>query len=125
MLHLAYPDISTWVEKHNRYSNWEAHVELSGQYWKHGSGLTAPGWKRRVRSWSRQVPFRPGLRFFYHYVLRRGFLDGFEGYVLCRLLGMYELLTVLKNRELDGAGGKHRGRNALRVSEPQAQVPAA
>src|SRR5882724_11915487 len=24
MLHCAYPDIYTWIEKHNRYSNWEA-----------------------------------------------------------------------------------------------------
>ena len=125
MLHFAYPDISTWVEKHNRYSNWEAHVELAGQHRKHGPGLTAPGWKRRVRSWSRYAPFRPGLRFLYHYVLRRGFLDGFEGYVLCQLLGMYELLTVLKSRELDGAVGKERCRNPLRISEPQAPAPVA
>ncbi len=27
MLHYAYPDIYTWMEKHNRYSNWEAEVE--------------------------------------------------------------------------------------------------
>ena len=28
--HHAYPDIATWVEKHNRYSNWEAAVEVRG-----------------------------------------------------------------------------------------------
>ncbi len=27
MLHFAYPDIATWVEKHNRYSSWEAELE--------------------------------------------------------------------------------------------------
>ena len=31
MLHFAYPDIFTWVEKHNRYSNWEAEVEVRGE----------------------------------------------------------------------------------------------
>jgi hypothetical protein len=123
MLHLAYPDIFTWVEKHNRYSNWEAHVELSGERRTRESSIAVPGWKRRVRKWSRQAPFRPALRFFYHYVLRRGLLDGYEGYVLCRLLGMYELLTVLKNRELQGPGSR-RGRNASRVSEPQAPAQA-
>ena len=29
-LHYAYPDIATWVEKHNRYSTWEAHAQLAG-----------------------------------------------------------------------------------------------
>ncbi len=65
MLHLAYPDIFTWVEKHNRYSNWEAHVELSVERSKHESSFAVPGWKRRVKLWSRQAPFRPALRFFF------------------------------------------------------------
>ena len=30
MEHYAFPDISTWVEKHNRYSNWEARLIASG-----------------------------------------------------------------------------------------------
>lgn len=125
MLHLAYPNIFTWIEKHNRYSNWEAHVELSGEQSKDEASFATRGWKRRVRGWSRRAPCRPALRFLYHYILRRGFLDGFEGYALCRLLGMYELLTVLKNRELHGGGGKRRGQNALRVSEPQAPAASA
>ena len=42
MLHYAYPDIHTWVEKHNRYSNWEAEVMRSlrppDRCVRHGSG---------------------------------------------------------------------------------------
>jgi glycosyltransferase involved in cell wall biosynthesis len=100
MLHYAYPDIYTWIEKHNRYSNWEAEIEARGD--QHGSvagigkNLSA---RRRLRIWSRQLPFRPTLRFLYSYILKRGFLDGREGYMFCRLLATYEMLNVFKAHE--------------------------
>ncbi len=99
MLHLAYPDIFTWAEKHNRYSSWEAHVEVLGlPGFQESSGAAIR--KRQLKACCRQLPFRPALRFIYHYFIRRGFLDGYEGYVLCRLLGMYEMLSVFKTQEL-------------------------
>ncbi len=101
MLHYAYPDISAWVEKHNRYSNWEAEVEVNGHVANEGQGIgESPSSRRRLRTWSRHLPFRPALRFAYSYFLKRGFLDGYEGYVFCRLLATYEMLSVLKAREL-------------------------
>jgi glycosyltransferase involved in cell wall biosynthesis len=100
LVHFAYPDIFTWIEKHNRYSNWEAEVEVSGaRSDANAIGRKLAG-KRALRTWSRRLPFRPALRFFYSYVLRRGFLDGYEGYVFCRLLAMYEMLSAFKAREL-------------------------
>ena len=106
MLHFAYPDIYTWVEKHNRYSNWEARIEAQG---------TAPGdrsegigslleQRRALRRWSRRLPFRPTLRFLYSYVLKCGFLDGYEGFIFCRLLAAYEMLSVYKAFELRKKG---------------------
>ncbi|MBX7190680.1 MAG: glycosyltransferase family 2 protein [Sandaracinaceae bacterium] len=101
-LHYAYADIASWVEKHNRYSSWEAHVAREG----HADGLGASPFgngierKRWIKQMSRQVPARPTLRFMYHYVLRGGFRDGYPGWVLCRLLGMYEFLSVAKEQEL-------------------------
>jgi glycosyltransferase involved in cell wall biosynthesis len=99
MEHYAFPDIATWVEKHNRYSNWEAAHQLGA----HGtagariaSGLAS---KRRLRRIAWRLPFRPTLRFLYHYVLRRGFLDGYRGLVFCRLMAFYEFLSVAKARE--------------------------
>jgi glycosyltransferase involved in cell wall biosynthesis len=101
MLHFAYPDIHTWMEKHNRYSSWEASVEVEGESpeapGQIGSHLAA---RRRLREWSRRLPFRPTLRFLYSYVLKRGFLDGREGFMFCRLLATYEMLSVYKAREL-------------------------
>jgi hypothetical protein len=34
------------------------------------------------------------------YVLRRGFLDGWPGYLYCRLLASYEFMIVLKMAEI-------------------------
>jgi len=110
MLHYAYPDIYTWMEKHNRYSNWEAEVEVRGQGAKsEGQSIGGHLAKRRaLRVWSRRLPFRPTLRFLYSYIFKRGFLDGMEGYVFCRLLATYEMLNVFKTRELrrKARGGK-------------------
>jgi hypothetical protein len=102
MLHFAYPDIYTWVEKHNRYSNWEARVEVMGRDVEGaGQGIGAHLRKRRaLREWSRRLPFRPTLRFLYSYILRRGFQDGYTGYVFCRLLATYEMMSVFKAHEL-------------------------
>ena len=102
MLHYAYPDIYTWMEKHNRYSNWEAQVEVgTGATITGGPGIGKHLEKRRaLREWSRRMPFRPALRFLYSYVLKRGFLDGREGYMFCRLLAIYEYMIVIKMKEI-------------------------
>ncbi len=112
MLHFGYPDIYTWVEKHNRYSNWEAMVEI-GESSENGGqkpeGVLGRHLRRRrhLRTWSRRLPFRPSLRFLYSYVLKRGFLDGYAGYMFCRLLASYEMMSVFKAHEL-----RRRGRGA-------------
>jgi glycosyltransferase involved in cell wall biosynthesis len=102
MLHYAYPDIHTWMEKHNRYSNWEAEIEVRGQSAKSNAQNIGDQLARRraLRVWSRRLPFRPTLRFIYSYILKRGFMDGVEGYMFCRLLATYEMLNVFKAREL-------------------------
>ena len=102
MLHFAYPDIYTWMEKHNRYSNWEAEVEVLQGVGPGTQGQIGAELRRRraLRTWSRRLPFRPTLRFFYSYILKRGFLDGYSGYVFCRLLASYEMLNVFKAFEL-------------------------
>lgn len=102
MDHYAFPSVEVFVEKHNRYSNWEAHREVQER------GADAPaashsahtGWRRRLKTWARHLPFRPGLRFFYIYVLQAGFLDGWRGYYFARLHATYELLSIAKAAEL-------------------------
>ena len=100
--HYAFPSIDIFVEKHNRYSNWEARVAadtLLDSSSKKISSRTVDR-RRKLKTLSRQLPFRPLLRFLYVYVWQKGFLDGAEGYYFARLHGFYEFLSVAKTREL-------------------------
>jgi glycosyltransferase involved in cell wall biosynthesis len=100
MLHFAFPSIHVFMEKHNRYSNWEAAVEFAsskGESAVIGEKLSG---RRRLKNFSRHLPFRPTLRFLYAYILKGGFLDGRPGYVFCRLLAMYEFMSVAKLTEM-------------------------
>jgi glycosyltransferase involved in cell wall biosynthesis len=104
--HYAFPSIDVFVEKHNRYSNWEARVAADCA---HNSSSTvisshAVNRRRKLKHFSQHLPFRPLLRFLYVYVWQRGFLDGIEGFYFARLHGFYEFLSVAKTRELR----KHR-----------------
>jgi glycosyltransferase involved in cell wall biosynthesis len=102
MLHYAYPTIQSWVEKHNRYSEWEAHV--AGQI----QGGTGDEGKIGIRLWRKRIlkrvfqklPFRFVFRFFYAYVLRLGILDGKPGFIMCVLLSFYDFLSWSKAYEL-------------------------
>ena len=102
MLHYAFPTIDVFMEKHNRYSNWEALV----QFERLGGGLPRRFFghelerRRFLKHLASRMPCRPLLRFLYSYVFRLGFLDGYRGFIFCRLLATYEFLCVAKYREL-------------------------
>jgi glycosyltransferase involved in cell wall biosynthesis len=101
MLHFAFPTVHIFMEKHNRYSNWEAAVQQR-KISNPSAVLTSTDLSRRrwLKNLSRHVPFRPTLRFLYSYFWKLGFLDGSAGYIFCRLLAIYEFLSVAKYREL-------------------------
>ena len=115
MLHFAFPNIHTFMEKHNRYSNWEAIVQYQGEAeGKEGGEIGgALARRRRLKNLSRRLPFRPALRFLYSYVYKLGFLDGRAGLVFCRLLAIYEYLSVAKHLELKRAEADLRQARAL------------
>ena len=102
MDHYAFPSVEVFVEKHNRYSNWEARVsadrQLAGSAARIRSGPV--GRRRRLKLLSQYLPFRPVLRFLFIYIWQKGFLDGREGYYFARLHAMYEFLSVAKTYEL-------------------------
>jgi glycosyltransferase involved in cell wall biosynthesis len=106
MLHYAFPTIGVFMEKHNRYSNWEAAVELRRSLGEAGAIGGSLSGVRRLRDFSRRLPFRPTLRFLYAYVWKLGFLDGRAGYIFCRLLGIYEFLSVAKYVEMKRDEGR-------------------
>jgi glycosyltransferase involved in cell wall biosynthesis len=103
MEHYAFPDLATFVEKHNRYSSWEAVVRkqlesskttLKGAFFGHPLQR-----KRWLKRFTLRMPFRPTMRFVYHYFVRQGFRDGYRGWILCRLLAWYEFLCGAKEWE--------------------------
>jgi glycosyltransferase involved in cell wall biosynthesis len=102
MDHYAFPSVEVFIEKHNRYSNWEARVSADRQL--AGSGVQISSGqverRRKLKQFSQRLPFRPLLRFLYIYVWQKGFLDGREGYYFARLHALYELLSVAKTYEL-------------------------
>ena len=106
MEHYAFPDIATFIDKHKRYSVWEAEArgQLCHRTTRKTLRTTAFGTvaerKRLLKKLSMSLPCRPALRFLFHYIWKQGFRDGYRGWVLCRLLAWYEWLIVLKEREI-------------------------
>ena len=96
MDHYAFPTIDSFVEKHNRYSNWEAVVESSSRDDDAALQHDAVKGKRQLRRIFRKLPFRPTLRFLYVYLWQKGLLDGWEGYVFAKLHSQYEFLSQAK-----------------------------
>lgn len=101
MDHFPFPDVETFVEKHNRYSNWEAEVAYEqGHSRETRKGHDGINRKRRLKRWANRLPFRPTLRFLWVYFGQRAFLDGREGYYFARLHAIYEAMSVMKLYEL-------------------------
>lgn len=99
--HHAYPNLSAWLEKHDRYAAWEA---VQRDHFKSDpipKGL-GPGkhFKRVLRKIYLRLPFRPLIRFIYSYFFRLGFLDGRAGFYFCGLLAFYEFLINAKAFEI-------------------------
>ena len=100
MDHHAFPTIDSFVEKHNRYSNWEAVVESSSTDDDSALQDDSVKGKRQLRRIFRKLPFRPTLRFLYVYFWQKGILDGWEGYVFAKLHSQYEFLSQAKAKAI-------------------------
>jgi glycosyltransferase involved in cell wall biosynthesis len=106
MEHYAFPDVATFIDKHNRYATWEAEAreqlyQRAGQNTLRATPFgTALERKRWLKKLAMRTPCRPTLRFLYHYIWKQGFRDGYRGWVLCRLLAWYEFVSLVKAREM-------------------------
>lgn len=86
--------VRTWFERHNRYSDWEAWLELH------------PAVKEQIRQVKtrqgrifHKAPFKPLVSFGYAYVLKRGFLDGRAGFDYALAMSFYRWQIGMKARE--------------------------
>jgi glycosyltransferase involved in cell wall biosynthesis len=97
--------LSEWIDKHNKYSQFEA-IEgmkvLAGSRPSPGRLLGRDPFDRRkaLKELSFRLPCRPLAKFLWMYFLKRGFLDGRAGFTYCRLQAMYEYMIVVKMAEL-------------------------
>jgi glycosyltransferase involved in cell wall biosynthesis len=111
MLHIDFRDLYHWLERHNRYSNWEARVYYNllmgmGETGTIGGNLWGDSVQRKrflKKIWV-HLPFKPLLRFVLSYIIRLGFLDGKAGYTYARLLSQYEYQIGVKLYELQFGG---------------------
>ncbi len=107
MLHLDFKDLSAWIDRHNRYSTWDAKMRLAlleGRSFSReiparlfGTPVERKRWLKRL--WVR-LPCRPLIRFIYMYFLRLGFLDGRPGFIYCVLKSMHEFHISAKMWEM-------------------------
>jgi glycosyltransferase involved in cell wall biosynthesis len=111
LLHDDDRGITAWLDRHNKYATWEAHLYRRFRSEPIGVGPLGllrldPFRRKRVlrRIWVR-LPMRPALRFLVWYLLRRGFLDGRPGFVFCVLMAFYEVTIHAKLLELEHPRG--------------------
>ncbi|MBY0588069.1 glycosyltransferase family 2 protein [bacterium] len=87
MLHEDFKDLSHFIDRHNRYSTWDARMREVLQSGTDridsipskfsGSPVERKRW---LKKWWVHLPFKPLLRFLYMYVVQCGFLDGKAGF---------------------------------------------
>ncbi|PSB16702.1 glycosyltransferase family 2 protein [Phormidesmis priestleyi ULC007] len=128
MLHIDFKDLYHWLERHNRYSNWEAQVYLNRLNGKDQQGTIGANFfgnavqrKRFLKNIWVRLPFKPLLRFVLFYIIRLGFLDGKAGYIYGRLLSQYEYQIGVKLYELRQCGGTlNTNKNEAPIATSQA-----
>ncbi len=125
MIHEDFRDLYHWIERHNRYSNWEARVYLNLLTDKDDSGTIGANLfgdavqrKRFLKKVWVRLPFKPFLRFVLFYIIQRGFLDGKAGYIYARLLSQYEYQIGVKLYELRKYGGQLNTTSASVAEQP-------
>jgi glycosyltransferase involved in cell wall biosynthesis len=132
MLHIDFRDLYHWLERHNRYSNWEARVYYNlltgmGETGTIGGNLGGDPVQRKrflKKIWV-HLPFKPLLRFVLAYIIRLGFLDGKAGYTYARLLSQYEYQIGVKLYELQFGGRLNKAPLPIEPIAPPVPQPKA
>ncbi|MCC9640867.1 glycosyltransferase family 2 protein [Rhodopirellula sp. JC740] len=97
LIHEDFKGLESYIDKHNRYSTWEAHLRYrllsTGRY---GSESVEPklfGNAQERRRWLKRLavrmPGEPLLWFLYHFVFRLGFLEGRPGFIASQIRAQY------------------------------------
>lgn len=94
ILHYSYPDLETYFQKSNKYTTVGAE-ELA---------------KSGIQASASDIVFRPLVAFIKHYISKRGFLDGLEGFLISVFSSVAVMVKYAKlrhlNRKSDSDGSK-------------------
>jgi glycosyltransferase involved in cell wall biosynthesis len=85
VLHKTMADIKDYAAKMAGYAMLNAE-----KYFRQG----------KKASWIK-LRLSPGFTFFHYYILKRGFLDGYEGYICARMTAYYTFLKYTRLKELN------------------------
>jgi glycosyltransferase involved in cell wall biosynthesis len=90
VLHYSYPDLDSYFSKFNRYTTMGAHQ------------LASSG----IRAGISDLTIRPIIAFIKHYISKRGFLDGAEGFLVSVFSSMAVMVKYAKLRHMNKAQGR-------------------
>ena len=88
--------IEDWLERHQRYANWEAKKICDYLETGNKNLLGTRRWLRLRRLTAQFWPLRPLLRFIQKFILQGGYTEGWQGFVFSLLMSGYDLITVIK-----------------------------
>ena len=108
LIHEDFKGLTAYLDRHNAYSAWEARLRhellTTGRY---GESSVAPrlfGDPQERRRWLKKLavraPGEPWLWFLYHYVWKRGFLEGRRGRIAAQIRSDYIRQVRAKMYEL-------------------------
>lgn len=111
LIHEDFKGLQAYIDKHNKYSTWEANLRFqclkSGRYGEESVPAKLFGNVQERRRWLKnvavRVPFEAWLWFFYHYIVKLGFLEGRPGLIASQIRSQYianvrAKLWEIKNR---------------------------
>ena len=108
LLHHNVESLSHYIQKHDKYSNWDARVWFAGQGNARDLAPSLFGSQAQRRRWLRKtffsLPGSPVLFFLYKYLFCLGFLDGVPGLIYCGLQGVQFFNIKAKIYELKTQG---------------------
>ncbi|MBV9866866.1 MAG: glycosyltransferase family 2 protein [Abitibacteriaceae bacterium] len=115
LLHYTYPTLELYFKKFDHYSQLSAlQMQRDGKKWRAGAML-----------------FRPGVTFFLRYIVKRGYRDGWQGFLYAALAGFQVFAKYARLWELEHRAEHESQLNASlaaadapRKDAPRADVPS-
>jgi glycosyltransferase involved in cell wall biosynthesis len=96
--------IEEWFERQNRYSTkdalFEFHSRASGLRLRDLVGVDPLARRAALKQLAARLPARGLAYFLYSYLWRRGFLDGYDGFMFCRMRALYQSQVAAKLHDM-------------------------